>query len=130
MGHIYDQIWVQHAGFLAFQNETRFTINNDWPHPNYPHVDDPIFIAPFYCRIELLNDRYLTGEPELDFYQDYDYGRVMYRYVMRPPAGFIMPDADKVNAGLQGDEKLHYYANKLLDMAQVILFLSDCALGF
>ena len=79
MGHKYDQIWIQHAGFISFQPEAKFTLNDDWPHPNYPHVDDPIFIAPFYCRVELINDRYLTGQPELDFYRDDNYGRVMYR---------------------------------------------------
>lgn len=79
MGHKFNQIWVHHAGFLAFQPEAKFTLNDDWPHPNYPHIDDPIFISPFYSRIELANDRYLTGEPELDFYRDDNYGRVMYR---------------------------------------------------
>jgi hypothetical protein len=83
MGHIYNQIWVNHAGFLTFQPEARFTLNDEWPHPSWPAYDDPIFIAPFMCRIELTNDRYLTGEPELDFYRDDNYGRVMYRYVQK-----------------------------------------------
>lgn len=81
MGHKYSQIWVQHAGFLSFQPEARFSLTDIWPHPNYPGYDDPIFIAPFYCRIELANDRFMTGEPELEFFNDDNYGRVMYRLV-------------------------------------------------
>ena len=79
MGHKFSQIWIQHAGFLSFQPEARFSLTDIWPHPNYPGYDDPIFIAPFYCRIELANDRFMTGEPELEFFNDDNYGRVMYR---------------------------------------------------
>ncbi len=74
MGHKFNQIWVHHAGFLSFQPEAKFTLNDDWPHPNYPGIDDPIFISPYYSRIELANDRYATGEPELDFFKDDNYG--------------------------------------------------------
>lgn len=81
MGHKLSKAWVQHAGYIAFQDDVKFSIYDDWPHPNWPQVDDPIFLAPFYCRIELNNDIYLTGELQTDFYKDDNYGRVMYRLV-------------------------------------------------
>lgn len=117
MGHIYNQILVQHAGFLTFQPEARFTLNQEWPHPNWPSIDDPIFIAPFLCRIELANDRYLTGELELDFYREDDYGRVMYRYVRRPQ-NYVPPQPGAV---LEGQAKYDKQAYDMLNMAQVIL---------
>ena len=82
MGHQYSQIWIHHAGFLSFQPTARFMLNDVWPQPNYPGMDDPIFIAPFYCRIELANDRFRTGEQELEFFRDDNYGRVLYRSVI------------------------------------------------
>ena len=115
MGHRFDSIWVQHAGFLSFQPYARFSLNDEWPHPNYPHYDDPIFIAPFYARIELMNDRYLTGEAELDFYRDDLYGRVMYRYVKRPEGDYVLPPP---NAVLEGQQKVDKQAVEMLNMAQ------------
>lgn len=115
MGHKFDQIWVHHAGFLAFQPEAKFTMTDSWPHPNYPSYDDPIFLAPFYCRIELNNDRYQTGMPELDFYRDNDYGRVMYRFVRRPE-NYILPEP---TVFLEGEEKYKKQAFIMLNMAQV-----------
>lgn len=79
MGHKVDEIHVHHAGYIAFQPNAKFSINNEWPHPQWPQIDDPMFIAPYYCRVELFNDIYATGEVEVDFYKDDNYGRVMYR---------------------------------------------------
>jgi hypothetical protein len=83
MGHRFNTVWIHHAGFITFLPDTKFSINDEWPHPQWPTIDDPIFIAPFYCRIELNNDIYATGELETDFYKDDDYGHVMYRYIQR-----------------------------------------------
>jgi hypothetical protein len=117
MGHKFSQIWVQHAGFLSFQPDARFYLNNEWPHPNYPSIDDPIFIAPFYARIELANDRFLTGELETEFFKDDDYGRVMYRYVKRPE-DYVFPDPSAV---LNSEQKHKKQAAEMLNMAQVNL---------
>ncbi len=84
MGHRFNTVWVHHAGYITFLPDTKFSINDEWPHPQWPTIDDPIFIAPFYCRIELNNDIYATGELETDFYKDDDYGHVMYRLDTKP----------------------------------------------
>ncbi len=118
MGHKFQQIWVQHAGFLSFQEAARFMLNDEWPHPNYPGMDDPMFIAPFYCRIELANDRFLTGEQELEFFKDDNYGRVMYRYVQRPEADFEMPEPGADFNSLSFETRIKKQAVELLNMAQ------------
>ena len=123
MGHKFDQIWVQHAGFLSFQPTARFMLNDEWPQPNYPGMDDPIFIAPFYSRIELANDRFITGEQELEFFKDDNYGRVMYRYVTRPEEGFVMPDPNEDIDKMDPTIRINKQAEELLNMIQVSNFV-------
>jgi hypothetical protein len=139
MGHTLNTVHVHHAGYIAFQPNVKFSINNDWPHPQWPTIDDPMFIAPFYCRIELNNDIYATGEVETDFYKDDNYGRVMYRsvilikktlsdlksiiffgrYIQRYP-NFVLPPPTR---NLTSLELLQKQSNELLNMAQVCLFI-------
>lgn len=120
MGHKFNQIWVQHAGFLSFQPTARFMLNDEWPQPNYPGMDDPIFIAPFYSRIELANDRFVTGEQELEFFKDDNYGRVMYRYIERPSESFVMPEPHVDINQLDPGTRINKQAVELLNMVQVI----------
>ena len=115
MGHRINTVYVHHAGYIAFQPNVKFSIKDDWPHPQWPSIDDPMFIAPFYCRIELYNDIYATGEVQTDFYKDDNYGRVMYRYVKRY-RNFVMPPPTR---NLTSQELLEKQSNELLRMAEV-----------
>jgi hypothetical protein len=117
MGHKLNTVYVHHAGYIAFQPNVKFSINYDWPHPQWPSIDDPMFIAPFYCRIELYNDIYATGEVETDFYKDDNYGRVMYRYVQRYP-NFVLPPPTR---NLTSFELLQKQSNEMLKVAEVRL---------
>ena len=127
MGHKFNQIMVQHAGFLTFQPMARF-MPTEWPQPNYPSMDDPMFIAPFYCRIELANDRFLTGEQELEFFKDDNYGRVMYRYIQRPHESFVMPEPNADINSMDPETRINKQAVELLNMAQVIENISEYCL--
>ena len=78
MGHRLNTVYVHYAGYIAFKPNVKYPKSYDWPHPQWPSIDDPMFTAPFYCRIELYIDIYATGEVETDSYKDGNNGRVMY----------------------------------------------------
>ena len=55
MGHQFDYAYVNQHGLISFQDSFygQTMSQEDWPHPKYPYVDDPVFIAPFYAQTDL-----------------------------------------------------------------------------
>lgn len=78
MGHRFDKAWVNQHGFISFQESFlgQTLSHEDWPHPMYPYVDDPVFVSPFYAQTDLAGDK-------LEDVIETKYGRVLYKVIIR-----------------------------------------------
>ena len=78
MGHQYDKAWVNQHGLISFQESFlgQTLSQEDWPHPKYPYVDDPVFIAPLYAQTDLAGDK-------IEDLTSTKYGRVLYKTIHR-----------------------------------------------
>lgn len=105
LGNRFDHIWVHQHGFISFQ-ESFYGISlphEDWPHPMYPYVDDPVMLAPFYAPTDLAGDK--TEDVITD-----NYGRVLYKVIHRKPLPMIYTEEERF---------IYEITMKLLDEAQV-----------
>jgi len=76
MGHQFDYAYVNQHGVISFQDSFfgQTMSQDDWPHPKYPYVDDPVFIAPFYAQTDLAGDK-------IDDVISTQYGRVLFKVI-------------------------------------------------
>lgn len=106
MGHRFNKVWINQHGFISFQESFygQTLSHEDWPHPMYPYVDDPIFIAPFYAQTDLVGDK-------LEDVLETKYGRVLYKVIIRKELPFYYTEEEKF---------LYEITMKLLEDTQVI----------
>ena len=78
MGHRFEKAWVNQHGLVSFQESFlgQTLSQEDWPHPKYPYVDDPVFIAPLYAQTDLAGDK-------IDDLTSTKYGRILYKVIRR-----------------------------------------------
>jgi hypothetical protein len=111
MGHQFNHAFVNQHGIISFQ-ETFLgqTISQeDWPHPKYPYVDDPVFIAPFFAQTDLAGDK-------IDDLTSTKYGRVLYKVLHRVDLQPIYTEEEKF---------IYQMSMQILEDAQVLmLFLN------
>lgn len=78
MGHKFEKAWINQHGLISFQESFlgQTLSQEDWPHPKYPYVDDPVFIAPLYAQNDLAGDK-------IEDLTETKYGRVLYKVIKR-----------------------------------------------
>jgi len=76
MGHQFDYAYVNQHGIISFQESYygQTISQEDWPHPKYPYVDDPVFIAPFFAQTDL-------GGDKIDDVTSTQYGRILFKVI-------------------------------------------------
>jgi hypothetical protein len=90
MGHRFDKAWVNQHGIITFQESFlgQTLSQEDWPHPKYPYVDDPVFIAPLYAQTDLAGDK-------IEDLTSTKYGRVLYKVIERKDLPLIYTEEEK-----------------------------------
>ncbi len=90
MGHRFDKAWINQHGIISFQESFygQTLSQEDWPQPNYPYVDDPVFIAPFYAQTDLSRDK-------IEDVVSIKYGRVLYKVIHRTGLPQVYTEEEK-----------------------------------
>lgn len=105
MGHKFERAWVNQHGLISFQESFlgQTLSQEDWPHPKYPYVDDPVFIAPFYAQTDLAGDK-------TEDLTETRYGRILYKVIRRMDLPQIYSEEEKF---------IYHMTMSILDEAQV-----------
>jgi hypothetical protein len=105
MGHKFDKAWVNQHGLISFQESFlgQTLSQEEWPHPKYPYVDDPVFIAPLYAQTDLAGDK-------IEDLTSTKYGRVLYK---------VMHRMDLPQYYTEEEKFVYQMSMKILDEGQV-----------
>jgi hypothetical protein len=105
MGHRFNKAWVNQHGFISFQESFlgQTLSHEDWPHPMYPYVDDPVFIAPFMAQTDLVGDK-------IEDLTSTKYGRILYKVIHRRDLPIYYTEEERF---------IYQLSMKVLDDAQV-----------
>jgi hypothetical protein len=105
MGHRFDKAWINQHGIISFQESFlgQTLSQEDWPHPKYPYVDDPVFIAPLYAQTDLAGDK-------IEDLTSTKYGRVLYK---------VMRRMDLPQTYTEEEKFVYQMTMKILDEGQV-----------
>lgn len=110
MGHMFDKAWINQHGIISFQESFlgQTLSQEDWPHPKYPYVDDPVFIAPLYAQTDLAGDK-------IEDLTETKYGRILYKVIKRMDLPIHYTEEQKF---------VYQMTMKILDEAQVLLIFN------